>query len=69
MQTIRLAFIWFKIYSLEIHVAGCDECLDCVSDPKTINRIHDARLTAKRELHRLRGEQRDLRLRDAWRLA
>lgn len=69
MQTIKLAFIWFKIYSLEIHVAGCDECLECVSDPKTINRIIDSRIISKREIHRLRGLQRELRMRDAWRMA
>ena len=69
MQTIKLAFIWFKIYSLEIHVAGCDECLDCVSDPKTINRIIDSRIISKREIHRLRGLQRELLMRDAWRIA
>lgn len=69
MQTIKLAFIWFKIYSLEIHVAGCDECLECVSDPKTINRIIDSRIISKREIHRLRGLQRELLMRDAWRIA
>lgn len=69
MQTIKLAFIWFKIYSLEIHVAGCDECLECVSDPKTINRIIDSRIISKREIHRLRGLQRELQMRDAWRIA
>lgn len=69
MTTLKLAFIWFKIYSLEIHVAGCDECLECVSDPKTINRIIDSRIISKREIHRLRGLQRELLMRDAWRIA
>jgi hypothetical protein len=70
MQTLRLAFIWLEIYALEIHVAGCDDCLRCVTDQATINRILDARLTAKRELHRLRGVQRELRMMtNPWRLA
>lgn len=69
MTTIRLALLWAQIFALEIHIAGCDECLQCVSDPKTINRIIDLRTISKRKIHRLRGLQRDLRLRDAWRLA
>ena len=69
MTTFKLAFIWLQIYSLDIHIKGCDECAECVTDPRTINRIYDARMTAKRELHRLRGVQRELRMRDNWRLA
>ena len=68
MQTLKLAIIYFQIYALEIHVAGCDEAMECVSDPKTINRIIDARMTAKRELHRLRGLQRELRMSNKWRV-
>lgn len=69
MTTIKLALIWFQIYSLQITVAGCDECAECVTDPAYINRIIEARMTAKREIHRLRGVQRELRMRNSWRLA
>ena len=70
MQTIKRAFIWFRIYSVELHIDGCNEALDCVSDPAYINRIHESRMTAKRELHRLRGIQRGLRMaNNKWRTA
>ena len=70
MTTIKLAMIWLEIYSLQITVAGCDDCLRCVTDQQTINKIIDARMTAKREIHRLRGLQRELRMRSTpWRLA
>ena len=69
MTTIRLALIWFQLYYMGIHVAGCDECAECVTDPAYINRIYEARMTAKREIHRLRGVQRELRMRNSRRQA
>jgi hypothetical protein len=70
MQTLKLALIWAQIYALEIHVAGCNDCLRCVTDPKTINRIYDSRQISKNEIHRLRGMQRELRMMaNPWRLA
>ena len=69
MNALKLAAIWFQIYSLEIHVAGCDECQECVRDPETINKIIASRLVAKREIHRLRGVQRDLQMRNKWWMA
>lgn len=69
MTTLKLAALWLQIYSLNIHIAGCDECLACVRDPKTINKINESRLVAKREIHRLRGIQRELQMRNKWRIA
>ena len=70
MNSIKLAILWFQIYALEIHINGCDECLYCVHHQPTINKILDARITAKRELHRLRGVQRELRMsHNKWGLA
>ena len=70
MNTLKLAILRLQLYYLEIHVAGCDECAECVTDPAYINRIIEARQTAKREIHRLRGVQRELRMRSTpWRIA
>jgi hypothetical protein len=70
MATLKLALIWLQLYELQITIKGCDDCLRCVTGPAYINRILDARLTAKRELHRLRGVQRELRMMaNPWRLA
>jgi len=41
---------------LESHIDGCDECLECVADPLTRQRIVVARCVARRELARLRAE-------------
>lgn len=69
MNAIKLAMIWIDIYYREIHVAGCDEALECVAHQPTINRIIESRITAKREIHRLRGLQRELRMANPWRVA
>lgn len=51
----RLA-LRFQMRSLEAHIAGCDECLECVEDRITRLRIIFARAEARRELARVRSE-------------
>lgn len=70
MTTLKLAFIWLQIRYLEIHVAGCNECLECVTDPERINLIHESRLISKREIHRLKSIQALTRMQKSpWRIA
>jgi hypothetical protein len=52
----RRMALHFQMRSLEQHIDGCDECLECVADPLTRQRIVVARCVARRELARLRAE-------------
>ena len=55
MKSIKRLILWFQIYSLDITIAGQDECLSCVG-PHLQFRILHARAIAKAERTRLRGE-------------
>lgn len=45
-----------QMRSLESHIDGCDECLECVSDPLTVMRIKVSRSISCRELARVRAK-------------
>ena len=68
MTLLRLALLWFAIREQQITIDGCDTCLELVRDPEYINRITAARMRHKRELHRLKGMQRELRMANKWRV-
>jgi len=46
----------FQMHCLLAHIDGMAECLECVADPLTRQRIVVARCVARRELARLRAE-------------
>lgn len=48
--------LWFQIRSLEITIAGQNECLECVGDRILQARIMLARHETRRELARVRGK-------------
>ena len=56
MKTIKRAWLKWQISSLDIQIDGMAECLECVADPLTRQRIVVARCVARRELARLRAE-------------
>lgn len=56
MKTIKRAWLKWQISSLDIQIDGMAECLECVADPLTRQRIIFARAIARRELARLRAE-------------
>ena len=56
MKTIKRAWLKWQISSLNIQIDGMAECLECVADPLTRQRIVVARCVARRELARLRAE-------------
>lgn len=56
MNTIKLLLLWFQIYALDIHIKGQDECLALVKSPTLHFRMTVARMNARRERTRLRGE-------------
>jgi hypothetical protein len=58
--------LWLQLYAKAILIDGCDKCLEVTNHPKAINRIIETRMSAKRELHRLKGRQRDLGMRNRW---
>lgn len=51
----RLA-LRFQMRSLESHIDGCDECLECVRDPLMVMRIKVSRGISCRELAKVRAE-------------
>ena len=55
INLMRRVWLYFAIRSVEITIAGQNECLDCVRDPLLHGRITLARSEARRELARLRG--------------
>lgn len=55
MKTLKRYSLWFQIYALNITIKGMNDCLDCVRDPITLNRIIIAKSNARRELVRLQG--------------
>ena len=56
MKTIKRAWLKWQISSLDIQIDGMAECLECVADPLTRQRIIFARAIARRELARIRAE-------------
>lgn len=56
MKTLKRAWLKWQISSLDIQIDGMAECLECVADPLTQQRIVVARCVARRELARLRAE-------------
>ena len=56
MKTIKRAWLKWQISSLDIQIDGMAECLECVADPLTRQRIVVARCVARREVARLRAE-------------
>ena len=52
---LRRVWLYFPIRSVEITIAGQNECLDCVREPLLHSRILLARTEARRELARLRA--------------
>lgn len=55
INLLRRAWLYFAIRSVEITIAGQNECLACVGDKVLQARIIIARSEARRELARLRG--------------
>jgi len=53
---LRRALLAFQMRSLEIQIAGQNECLECVGDKLLQGRIIIARSVARRELARVRAE-------------
>ena len=56
INLLRRIGLWFAIRSVEITIAGQNECLACISDKLLEGRIIIARHEARRELARLRSE-------------
>lgn len=52
----RRALLSYQARTLEAQLDGMDECMECVKDPLTRNRIIVARPIAQRELARIRAE-------------
>ena len=52
---VRRAALRFQMRSLEQHIDGCDECLFCIRDPLTRQRITAARELAHREIAKVRA--------------
>ena len=52
----RRMALHFQMRSLEQHIDGMGECLECVTDTLIRLRIGTARAVARRELARLRSE-------------
>lgn len=70
MNTLKLIGLWLQLRAIEATLYGQEECLSVVRDPETINRITLARIEAKREWHRIKGEYLELkRSRNIWRVA
>ena len=55
INRLKRLWLWFAIRSVEITIAGQNECLDCVREPLLHSRILLARTEARRELARLRA--------------
>jgi hypothetical protein len=69
MKTINIIFLWCQLRAIEATLYGQEEMLSCVRDPATINRIHMARINARREWHRVKGRYLEaLRERNPWRI-
>lgn len=56
LTAIRRAILMFQIRSLEITIAGQNECLEYVRDQITRQRIEVARMAARSELATLRAK-------------
>jgi hypothetical protein len=56
LTAARRMALHFQMRSLESHIDGCDECLQCVRDPVVCLQIKLSRNIACRELARLRAE-------------
>lgn len=53
-NAIKRLALWFKIYSLDITIAGQTDCLRSIANPFLKYRIELARSNARRERNRLR---------------
>ncbi len=58
MKTITLLIITFQLYALRVTAYGQEECLACVADVETINRITMAHLNTLAEIDRLEAQKR-----------
>ncbi len=56
LNIIRRAILMYQIRSLEITIAGQNECLECIGDKLLQGRIIIARSIARRELAKVRAE-------------
>lgn len=56
ITAIRRAILMFQIRSLEITIAGQNECLECIGDKLLQGRIIIARSISRRELAIVRGK-------------
>jgi len=56
LTAARRHWLRFQIRTLEVQIDGMAECLECVADPLTRQRIVVARCVARRELARIRAE-------------
>ena len=55
LTAARRMALHFQMRSLESHIDGCDECLECVRDPVVTLRIKVSRNISCRELARVRA--------------
>ena len=71
MKLIRRAVLRIRIRALEIYIDGASDCLECVRDPETINKIIIAQINARNELRSYRREWFELKGQrsNSWRLA
>lgn len=56
MNAIKRLVVMFQLYAVDITIKGQDECLACISDPILSFKITVARMNARRERTRLRGQ-------------
>ena len=71
MNLIRRAVLRIQIRALEICIDGMSDCLECVRDPETINKIIIAQINARNELRSYRREWFELKGQrsNTWRVA
>ena len=71
MNLIRRLVLRIQIRALEIYIDGASDCLECVRDPETINKIIIAQINARNELRSYRREWFELKGQrsNSWRLA
>jgi len=55
LTAARRMALHFQMRSLESHIDGCDECLQCVRDPLIVMRINVSRNISCRELAKVRA--------------
>ena len=58
MKTITLLILTFQLYALRVTAYGQEECLACVTDADTLNRITLAHPNTLAEIDRLEAEKR-----------